>query len=151
MAVVAIHFWPTGSAAQETQHYAYNARGELRFVARSGGPNDGFKTAYTLDNAANRTRVVARDVRVWLGAGMSIVSQDGRFQLVMQTDGNLVLYGPTGALWWTSSNGPGRTMLFQSDGNLVVYGPNGCSLGHPPAEPWRRDDVAERRQPGDPR
>jgi hypothetical protein len=112
--------------ATETQHYAYNSRGELRSVARSGGANDGFKSAYTLDNAANRTRVDARDVRVWLGAGMSIASQDGRFQLVMQTDGNLVLYGPAGALWWTSSNGPGRTMLFQSDGNLVVYGPTGA-------------------------
>ncbi len=101
--------WVTSVPAQETQHYAYSARGELRSVARSGGTNDGFKTAYTLDNAANRTRVVARDVRVWLGAGMSIKSQDLRFQLVMQTDGNLVLYGPTGALWWTSSYGPDRS------------------------------------------
>jgi hypothetical protein len=95
----------------------------IRSVARSGGTNDGFKAAYTLDNAANRTRVVAWDVRVWLEAGLSIASQDGRFQLVKQTDGNLVLSGPTGALWWASSNSPGRTMLFQSDGNLVVYGP----------------------------
>ncbi len=125
MVVTASLCWATGAAATETQHFAYNARGELRSVARSGGTNDGFKSAYTLNSAANRSRVVARDVRVWLGAGASIWSQDGRFQLIMQTDGNLVLYGPTGALWWTSSNGPGRTMLFQSDGNVVVYGPTG--------------------------
>ncbi len=122
--------WVTSVSAQETQYYAYNARGELRSVTRSGGPNggyvnDGLKSAYTLDNAGNRTRLVARDVRIWLGPGGSIKSHDARFQLVMQADGNLVLYGPTGALWWTSTNGPDRIMFFKVDGSLTVYGPTG--------------------------
>ncbi|WP_326555408.1 hypothetical protein [Micromonospora sp. NBC_01813] len=71
--------------------------------------------------------------------GQYILSPDGRFGLLMQTDGNLVAYGPSpcGALqpnicrgpydWWASNTGgqPGNRVLMQSDGNLVIYRPNG--------------------------
>lgn len=56
----------------------------------------------------------------------TLYSQDGRFRLIMQLDGNLVLYMGSSALW--SSNTPnnvGAYMSFQSDGNLVVYRANG--------------------------
>ena len=50
-------------------------------------------------------------------------SPDGHFILVMQGDGNLVLYGPSGALWSSSTGGnPGAYVGMQgTDGNLVVY------------------------------
>lgn len=53
----------------------------------------------------------------------SVLSCDGRFTLVMQGDGNLVLYMDDGqALWHASTHGnPGAWAVFQSDGNLVVY------------------------------
>jgi len=44
--------------------------------------------------------------------------------LVMQPDGNLVLYNGSGAaIWWTSTNGYGSSVFLnaQNDGNLVVY------------------------------
>ncbi|OFA06927.1 hypothetical protein [Duganella sp. HH101] len=47
--------------------------------------------------------------------------------LVMQGDGNLVLYrtSDNAPLWHTSSWGhPGAVTVMQGDGNLVVYGPN---------------------------
>ena len=53
-------------------------------------------------------------------------------ELIMQSDGNLVLYKttytPAGAsrtaVWSTLTHGnPGARAQFQSDGNLVVYGP----------------------------
>ena len=62
-----------------------------------------------------------------LRRGMSVRSSDGRYLFTMQTDGNLVLYGPSGrALWatnrytsaWTSQ----EYVIFQGDGNLVTYG-----------------------------
>jgi hypothetical protein len=56
----------------------------------------------------------------------SLYSEDGRFKLIMQLDGNLVLYIGSSPLW--SSNTPnnvGAYMSFQSDGNLVVYRANG--------------------------
>ncbi|WP_329525740.1 protein kinase domain-containing protein [Streptomyces sp. NBC_01462] len=46
-----------------------------------------------------------------------------RSRLIMQTDGNLVLYDESGKARWASrTQGPGNTAVFQADGNLVVYG-----------------------------
>ena len=55
-----------------------------------------------------------------LFAGQSIWSGNGRYVLTMQTDGNLVEYGPAGALWASRTRG-GARVVQQSDGNLVVY------------------------------
>jgi hypothetical protein len=56
--------------------------------------------------------------------GGSIKSSDSRFTLVMQSDGNLVLYGPQSQPLW-ASNTAGHTEIFdaimQGDGNLVLY------------------------------
>ena len=55
-------------------------------------------------------------------AGDSIVSENGRFQLAMQGDGNLVLSDRGAPIWHTSSYGnPGARLVMQGDGNLVVY------------------------------
>ena len=57
-----------------------------------------------------------------LFAYQSMTSCDGRFGLVMQGDGNLVLYQGSTALWHTQTHGqPGHVAVMQSDGNLVVY------------------------------
>lgn len=55
--------------------------------------------------------------------GQSLASGDGRYKLVMQGDGNLVLYSPNRALWSTGTHGrtPGLFAM-QGDGNLVLYG-----------------------------
>jgi hypothetical protein len=62
-----------------------------------------------------------------LTAGNSLVSPGGAFSLVMQTDGNLVEYGPGGPMW--SSNTPGsggsNRLVMQTDGNLVMYTSSG--------------------------
>ncbi|MCD9625250.1 CHAP domain-containing protein [Rhabdothermincola salaria] len=69
-----------------------------------------------------------------LRRGMSVRSADGRYRFVMQGDGNLVLYGPSGrALWatsWKTSNWRAQEyVVFQSDGNLVTYG-GGRAIWH---------------------
>ena len=48
--------------------------------------------------------------------------------LVMQQDGNVVLYNPSGvAIWSTNTWGEGgQVFIMQSDGNLVLYGDNGA-------------------------
>ena len=57
-----------------------------------------------------------------LGAGERLVSADGRYALVMQTDGNLVTYGPSGATWSSNTGGSGgNRVVMQDDGNLVIY------------------------------
>lgn len=56
-----------------------------------------------------------------LFANESVWSGNGSYRLIMQTDGNLVLYGPSGALWASSTGGTGNWAVMQGDGNLVVY------------------------------
>jgi hypothetical protein len=79
------------------------------------------------------------NVDMAMSGGQYILSPDGRFGLLMQTDGNLVAYGPSPCGWsqpnicrgpydwWASNTGgqPGNVVVMQSDGNLVIYRPNG--------------------------
>ena len=58
----------------------------------------------------------------FLTEGQSLWSPDHRFEFIFQTDGNLVLYGPGGAvLWAAGSNGTATQLMMQTDGNLVEY------------------------------
>ena len=54
-------------------------------------------------------------------------SPDGRFSLILQPDGNLVLYDQDGQPAWASGT-DGREVssaTMQDDGNLVLNSPNG--------------------------
>lgn len=64
-----------------------------------------------------------------IGQGQCLHSPGGAYALCLQTDGNVVEYGPGGALWTTGTGGRGgATLVNQSDGNLVLYGPGGSAL-----------------------
>lgn len=55
--------------------------------------------------------------------------QTVRSKLIMQSDGNLVLYDASGTAHWASqTQGAGNTAVFQEDGNLVVYSAEHQSL-----------------------
>jgi hypothetical protein len=58
--------------------------------------------------------------------GQFITSADGRFTLILQGDGNLVLYKPGGRpIWATGTSGPVTEAVMQQDGNFVLYTPQG--------------------------
>ena len=60
----------------------------------------------------------------WLVKGQALYSNNGYYRLVMQTDGNLVLYVGSGyhALWSSGTYGQQVTgVVMQTDGNLVIY------------------------------
>src|SRR5437879_4577584 len=60
-----------------------------------------------------------------------IRSNDGRFMVVYQGDGNLVLYRNRDGrpLWASNTAGwPVGVCIMQSDGNLVIYDPVGCAI-----------------------
>lgn len=57
-----------------------------------------------------------------LNTNQMLISPDGRYKLIMQGDGNLVLYSPNRPLWWSSTdNKPVVRFAVQGDGNLVLY------------------------------
>jgi hypothetical protein len=58
--------------------------------------------------------------------GQSVRSTNGKYSLIMQQDHNLVLYGPSGALWATNK-WTGGYVIMQGDGNVVGYD----MWGHP--------------------
>jgi hypothetical protein len=59
---------------------------------------------------------------VGLPQNWTLTSANQLFKVVFQGDGNLVLYGPQGALWNSGTNGRLTASFFiQSDGNLVIY------------------------------
>ena len=54
-----------------------------------------------------------------LAPNEKLVSADGRYKVIFQeSDKNLVLYGPEGALW-ASGGGAGEILTLRADGNLV--------------------------------
>lgn len=48
-------------------------------------------------------------------------SPNGQYSLWYQSDGNLVLYGPSGAMVWTGTPGPAGGAYMNPNGNLEVY------------------------------
>jgi YD repeat-containing protein len=152
---VAISAWLTfagsPSSAQHVERTFYDAHGRVVATVQAAG-NGGSRTRYVLDGASNRSertrdaassRAVQDQLRPGEGllAGQHLRSADGRFAFVLQeTDGNAVIYGPSGATWASStSDGRSTVMSMQHDGNLVIYGPaneavwaSGTS-GHPGA------------------
>jgi hypothetical protein len=76
-----------------------------------------------------------------LNPDQSIGSTDGRYTLVYQGDGNLVLYGPGGPLWASGTAGrPTGVCIMQGDGNLVIYrhGPQPIWASNTPQAPGSR-------------
>jgi hypothetical protein len=83
---------------------------EDRPVSQYGpAPSSWFTTwSWTLPNNTTMTE------------GQSLYSPDHRFQFTFQTDGNVVLYGPSGVLWAAGTGGDTATALtMQNGGNLV--------------------------------
>ncbi len=79
-------------------------------------PTDGSSPAP--DNLGTE-RILFKDQSLW--------SKKGAYRLTLQSDGNLVQYGPSGAMWAT--NVPkGLYLAQQDDGNLVVYGFDGNAV-----------------------
>lgn len=66
-----------------------------------------------------------------LTPGQSLHSNNGRFEFILQRDGNLVLYRTSNGfpLWASGTNGRDvRVCAMQTDGNLVIYSNGGRAL-----------------------
>ena len=64
-----------------------------------------------------------------LPPGQSIRSSNGLYSLVYQGDANLVLYGPAGPLWASSTFGQSvGAAAMRGDGNLAIYGSDSTDI-----------------------
>lgn len=93
-------------------------------VVTAGLLSTGPATAWTTP-APGASTAVAGDV---LTSGAALRSADGRFALTQQTDGNLVLRAPEGALWSSRTVGGRNQTFVQTDGNVVIRSPAGAAL-----------------------
>lgn len=50
-----------------------------------------------------------------------LTSQNQRFKAILQTDGDFVLYGAENPLWSTNTAERGSRVVMQHDGNLVLF------------------------------
>lgn len=64
-----------------------------------------------------------------LGEDQATPACGGRYSFVHQSDGNVVLYNGSRAIWSTGTHGRNTSSLvMQGDGNLVLYSANGNAL-----------------------
>lgn len=110
--------WSTNTTNEAGASVIIQADGNLVVYRENGSP------AW----ASNIRRTIAEPVTDTLFAGQTLrpvhqlTSADGRFRAVMQTDGNVVGYGPQGVVWATGTGGPGNRITMQKDGNAVLFG-----------------------------
>jgi hypothetical protein len=86
---------------------------------------------YYVEETIGVNVVVSKDklnVGETLTLGKYLLSQDGQYKLIMQVDGNLVLYRTEDnfVMWASGTNGLGADRCkMQEDGNLVIYDDDG--------------------------
>lgn len=82
-------------------------------------PGLGFYTMVRFSTSGTSSSLGSNQI---LTTGQSITSSNGRYRLVMQNDGNLVLYSINRPLWHTRTAGTAANrVVMQDDGNLVIY------------------------------
>ncbi|BBF68408.1 hypothetical protein [Sphingomonas bisphenolicum] len=114
-------------ASADSVGYRYDALGRLtESCIYNSATQDGRDVDIAYDQADNRTNYKSILLGMRLNAGQTYTSPNGLYVLSMQSDGNLVLYGPAGAIWASNTVGTGSFVKFQGDGNLVVY--NGAGI-----------------------
>lgn len=140
--------WASGTAGRPAGYVAMQTDGNFAIY----GPNNAFQ--WNTGTTTARSRLVLRDDgnlvivtedgrQLWASAtrevhdrlnandklkpGDKLESSNGLYQLIYQTDGNLVLYTANGrALWASGTNGrPAGYAAMQTDGNFAIYGPDG--------------------------
>ena len=60
-----------------------------------------------------------------LTRGQSLVSPDGTIRFVLQDDGNAVVLSAYGVVWRSATQGRGDRLIMQADGNVVIYDATG--------------------------
>ena len=96
--------------------------GGTSFYQLDSGDNRTSREVLTFAAPATGDRLVEGER---LAPGQSLRSADNRFSMTLQRDGDLVLSFGTTILWRTgTANGAAAVLVMQGDGNLVMYTPS---------------------------
>jgi len=143
--------WSSGTAGTPVNECAMQTDGNLVLYGPGAVPYWHTSTymypgGYLVVNGNNVLSIIQNGVARWtsgeappVSGGSSVLasgetlnvdrtknSPDGRFTLIMQADGNLVLYQGSTPLWASGTAGtPVVRCSMQGDGNLVLYSSNG--------------------------
>lgn len=113
--------WSSGTDGEPGANLVLGEDGDLVLYRRNGTP--------AWSASAGKIAEPPTDTLATGGTltyGHQLTSENGLFHAVMQRDGNLVGYGPSGAIWSTGTRGIGNRFVIQDDGNAVVYGADGA-------------------------
>jgi hypothetical protein len=106
--------WASGTAGTgSANHLALQGDGNLVVSTSAGTPVW----------AAGRNNADQLCTSAELHAGQYLYSPSEQYQVIMQTDGNLVIYVSGTAIWASGTAGTGSAnyLAMQDDGNLVIY------------------------------
>lgn len=88
---------------------------------------DGVKVVEEYGNQPSRS--MDSIVNSGLALNQGLISQNGQYTAIHQWDGNFVVYDRGRAIWATNTSKGGSTnLMMQKDGNLVMYTKNGTPI-----------------------
>lgn len=127
--------WNTETSGNPGARLVLQTDGNLVIYSSTNAP---LWATYTLHNPDHLNYI---NTTLWSGVmypGQSIDTADRRFKLILQGDGNLVLYSPNRATWTTGTDGkPSAYLAMQSDGNLVLYDTSNRPLWYSGTAYWK--------------
>ncbi len=137
--------WASNTAGHTGAHFAVQDDGNLVVYDTANKP---LWASGTGSIGATPTQCGTLAAAQGLAPGQTLAACGGCFNLVMQSDGNLVVYKKGGGSLWSSATAmtSGYTVETQTDGNVVLYSKQGCSLwstntgGHTGARLAMQDD-----------
>ncbi|MCJ1685537.1 hypothetical protein [Rathayibacter sp. VKM Ac-2927] len=112
--------WSSGTDGEPGAHLVLGENGDLVLYRQDGTPAWSASAGKIAEPPHDTL-----DTGQTLSYGHQLTSENGLFRAVMQRDGNLVGYRPSGAIWSTGTRGIGSRFVIQDDGNAVVYGADG--------------------------
>ena len=109
--------WSTGTDDEAGSYLVLQTDGNLVLYRQDGTPAWASSVGHRIPEPADSDLDAGQTLR----RGHQLTSDDGRFRAVMQRDGNLVGYSRDGVVWNTGTTGPDNRLVLQEDGNAVIY------------------------------
>lgn len=118
--------WASGTSGNPGAHLVLQTDGNAVIYSTNGTALWSSGTAGTPNYLSQVVYTMQNDT---LYPGQSLLTPDHKYRMVLQRDGNLVIYGNGKALWASSTAGRDSAQLsMQPDGNLVIYNKNGSAI-----------------------